>query len=77
VRTVFGREKVDAVVHLAARAGVRPSIQSPQLYYAQMLSEPCIFSRQHARRELNGLSSLPVRLCMELQRPFHFPRSNI
>ena len=33
VRTVFGREKVDAVVHLAARAGVRPSIQSPQLYY--------------------------------------------
>ena len=33
VRTVFGREKVDAVVHLAARAGVRPSIQSPRLYY--------------------------------------------
>src|SRR5881392_915389 len=33
VRTVFRREKVDAVVHLAARAGVRPSIQSPRLYY--------------------------------------------
>src|SRR4029079_9699763 len=33
VRTVFGREKVDALVHLAARAGVRPSIQSPRLYY--------------------------------------------
>lgn len=33
VRTVFGREKVDAIVHLAARAGVRPSIQSPRLYY--------------------------------------------
>src|SRR4030095_5804420 len=33
VRTVFGREKVDAIVHLAARAGVRPSIQYPQLYY--------------------------------------------
>src|SRR3954467_12919872 len=31
VRTVFRREKLDAVVHLAARAGVRPSIQSPQL----------------------------------------------
>ena len=29
VRTVFGREKVDAIVHLAARAGVRPSIQLP------------------------------------------------
>jgi UDP-glucuronate 4-epimerase len=33
VRTVFSREKVDTIVHLAARAGVRPSIQSPRLYY--------------------------------------------
>src|SRR6266513_1861216 len=33
VRTVFGRKKVDAIVHLAARAGVRPSIQYPRLYY--------------------------------------------
>jgi UDP-glucuronate 4-epimerase len=33
VRTVFRRDKVDAIVHLAARAGVRPSIQSPRLYY--------------------------------------------
>ena len=33
VRTVFGREKIDAIVHLAARAGVRPSIQYPRLYY--------------------------------------------
>ena len=33
VRTVFRREKVDVIVHLAARAGVRPSIQSPRLYY--------------------------------------------
>jgi UDP-glucuronate 4-epimerase len=33
VRTVFGREKLDAIVHLAARAGVRPSIQYPRLYY--------------------------------------------
>lgn len=33
VRTVFRREKLDAIVHLAARAGVRPSIQSPRLYY--------------------------------------------
>jgi UDP-glucuronate 4-epimerase len=30
---VFHREKVDAIVHLAARAGVRPSIQQPRLYY--------------------------------------------
>src|SRR4030095_13636234 len=33
VRTVFRREKADAIVHLAARAGVRPSIQHPRLYY--------------------------------------------
>src|SRR5690242_21264492 len=33
VRTVFSREKVDVIVHLAARAGVRPSIQAPRLYY--------------------------------------------
>jgi UDP-glucuronate 4-epimerase len=33
VRTVFRREKVDAIAHLAARAGVRPSIQHPRLYY--------------------------------------------
>ena len=33
VRTVFCREKVDAIVHLAARAGVRPSIQAPRRYY--------------------------------------------
>jgi UDP-glucuronate 4-epimerase len=30
---VFRREKFDAIAHLAARAGVRPSIQQPQLYY--------------------------------------------
>jgi UDP-glucuronate 4-epimerase len=33
VRNLFHREKFDAIVHLAARAGVRPSIQHPQLYY--------------------------------------------
>jgi UDP-glucuronate 4-epimerase len=33
VRTLFHREKFDAIAHLAARAGVRPSIQQPQLYY--------------------------------------------
>ena len=33
VRNLFHREKFDVVVHLAARAGVRPSISNPQLYY--------------------------------------------
>ncbi|HMJ06455.1 MAG TPA: GDP-mannose 4,6-dehydratase [Chthoniobacterales bacterium] len=33
VRELFHREKFDLIVHLAARAGVRPSISHPQLYY--------------------------------------------
>lgn len=33
VRNLFHREKVDVITHLAARAGVRPSIQYPRLYY--------------------------------------------
>jgi UDP-glucuronate 4-epimerase len=33
VRNLFHREKFEAITHLAARAGVRPSIQHPQLYY--------------------------------------------
>jgi UDP-glucuronate 4-epimerase len=33
VAQLFQREKFDAIAHLAARAGVRPSIQQPQLYY--------------------------------------------
>ena len=33
VRNLFLREKIEVIAHLAARAGVRPSIQYPQLYY--------------------------------------------
>jgi UDP-glucuronate 4-epimerase len=33
VRNLFQREKFEVIAHLAARAGVRPSIQYPQLYY--------------------------------------------
>jgi UDP-glucuronate 4-epimerase len=33
VRDVLLGEKFDAIAHLAARAGVRPSINNPQLYY--------------------------------------------
>lgn len=33
LRTVFTRVRPDVVVHLAARAGVRPSIQDPNLYH--------------------------------------------
>jgi UDP-glucuronate 4-epimerase len=33
VNALFHREKFDVIAHLAARAGVRPSIRQPQLYY--------------------------------------------
>jgi len=33
VADLFRKEKFDAIFHLAARAGVRPSIQQPELYY--------------------------------------------
>src|SRR3954467_54582 len=33
VTELFQRERPEAVMHLAARAGVRPSIQAPELYY--------------------------------------------
>src|ERR1700731_3239222 len=33
VAALFGKEKFDVIMHLAARAGVRPSIQQPKLYY--------------------------------------------
>lgn len=32
LRTVFRAHKVDQIVHLGARAGVRPSIEDPQIY---------------------------------------------
>lgn len=30
---IFAEQKIDMVIHLAARAGVRPSIEQPALYY--------------------------------------------
>src|SRR6476620_1207845 len=33
VASLVGKEKFDVIAHLAARAGVRPSIQEPKLYY--------------------------------------------
>ena len=32
LRKVFAENKIDCVVHLAGRAGVRPSIEAPELY---------------------------------------------
>lgn len=33
IESLFSTENLDAVIHLAARAGVRPSIQDPKLYF--------------------------------------------
>lgn len=33
LRQVFEKRKIQMIVHLAARAGVRPSLENPQLYY--------------------------------------------
>ena len=33
LKKCFSQNKINVVVHLAARAGVRPSIQQPELYY--------------------------------------------
>ena len=38
VRDLFRREKFEIIAHLAARAGVRPSIQHSQLYYETNVS---------------------------------------
>jgi UDP-glucuronate 4-epimerase len=38
VRNLFHHQKFKTVAHLAARAGVRPSIQHPQLYYDTNIS---------------------------------------
>ncbi len=61
VETVFSRGGFDAVVHLAARAGVRPSIEDPVLYEdvnlkgTAHLLEAC--RRHGVRRFLFGSSS--------------------
>jgi len=38
IEALFASESIDAVVHLAARAGVRPSIEQPALYTSVNLS---------------------------------------
>lgn len=33
LKAIFSENKIDMVIHLAARAGVLPSVQNPELYY--------------------------------------------
>ncbi len=59
VSRLFHQEKFDAVAHLAARAGVRPSIQQPQLYYDTNVSGT-LHLLEAAR--LTGVRALRLRL---------------
>ena len=50
----------DIIMHLAARAGVRPSIENPALYRCQ-----CRGDRQSARECQSDRAAAPVCLCLE------------
>lgn len=52
-RKIFDRDRPDVVIHLAARAGVRPSIEQPRLY---------------ERVNVGGTTNL-LELCKEFQVP--------
>jgi len=52
-RKIFNRDRPDVVIHLAARAGVRPSIEQPRLY---------------ERVNVGGTTNL-LELCKEFQVP--------
>ena len=46
---LFAEGRFDAVIHLAAMAGVRPSIQDPALYVSVNLDGSCVLFEQAAR----------------------------
>ena len=63
IERIFSKGKFDAIVHLAARAGVRPSIQAPKLYLTTNIDgtfnllEAC---RQHGVKDFIFASSSSV-----------------
>src|SRR5205809_5191993 len=59
VRTVFGREKIDAIVHLAAALALGPPFNTRGFITTRTSSGPSISSPHHGRRELSHLSSPP------------------
>ncbi|MBX7255611.1 MAG: GDP-mannose 4,6-dehydratase [Candidatus Hydrogenedentes bacterium] len=81
LETVFESERPDVVVHLAARAGVRPSLEDPNLYHSvniigsQNLMDAC---RRHPVSHIvfassssvyGGLKETPFREDMFVDRP--------
>jgi len=81
VAHVFRTERIDTVVHLAARAGVRPSIREP-LLYERVNCRGTLLLLEHARRSGVGkfvfassssvygnCTDIPFREDMDVSRP--------
>ena len=63
IERIFSKGKFDAIVHLAARAGVRPSIQDPKLYLTTNIDGTFNLleaSRQHGVKDFIFASSSSV-----------------
>ena len=81
VRAVFEQERPDVVVHLAARAGVRPSLKDPNLYHrvnvigSQHILDACRdFEPSHlvfasSSSVYGGCTEVPFREDNPVQRP--------
>ena len=81
VREVFNQEHPDIVVHLAARAGVRPSLQDPNLYHqvniigSQHILDACrtrpvshlVFASSSS--VYGGITQTPFTEDMDISRP--------
>ena len=81
VNDVFDAEKPDVVVHLAARAGVRPSLEDPNLYNrvnvigSQHILDACLeFKPSHlvfasSSSVYGGITEVPFTEDMDISRP--------
>ena len=68
------RARPDAIIHLAARAGVRVSIDQPELYERINVDGTEIFSNSLATSKSRGFSSDLRAQSMEQQLAYHFAR---
>jgi UDP-glucuronate 4-epimerase len=74
IDSVLAERQIDAIVHLAARAGVRASIEDPQLYTDVNLNGTMILleaSRNYGIRRFVFASSSSVYGRVEENQPFH------
>lgn len=81
VRDIFEETRPDVVVHLAARAGVRPSLQDPKLYHtvniigSQHILDACRdFGPGHlvmasSSSVYGGITQVPFQESMDISRP--------